>query len=145
MTMRAIDSVGEALLATIAVLSPFVTLSPVVDDFVRTAKLKTETLRTDPEVFEVWSSFVVASEILCGFQPIALGGPGSVDSQVCGQFSELLREGSAIVSSMARARVPMPKTTQAFLDRCEALAQAARIKKDAASKLGAATTTAPGL
>ena len=145
MTMRAIDSIGEALLSAIAVLPPFVTLTPVVDDFVRTAKLKTETLRTDPEVFEVWSSFVVASETLCGFQPIALGGPGAADPSACSQFSALLREGAAIVSSMARARVPMPKTTGAFLDRCEALAQAARSKRDAAAKLAAVTSPAPGL
>ena len=74
LTMRAIDAIGQALLATIDVLSPFSTLAPVIDDFVRTAKLKTETLRTDPEVFEVWSCFVVASETLCHFQPAQPAG-----------------------------------------------------------------------
>jgi hypothetical protein len=57
LTMRAIDAIGDALRSTIAVFTPFGSLTPVVDDFVRAAKLKTETLRTDVDVFEVWSSW----------------------------------------------------------------------------------------
>src|SRR5450432_2855997 len=105
MTMRAIDSIGEALVSAISALPAFTSLLPVVAEFVRAAKLKSETLRTDPEAFEVWSSFVVASETLCNFQPAAAGA----EAASCAQFSELLSAGSVLVSSMARARVPMPK------------------------------------
>jgi len=134
LTMRAIDAIGEALKGTITGFSPFGALAPVLDVFVRAAKLKCETLRTDPEVFEVWSSFVVASETLCSFQP-----PSScaADPQLCAQFSELLRAGSVLVSSMARARVPMPKSARAFIERCEDVAQAAKNKKDPTPRPGA--------
>jgi len=118
LTMRAIDAIGEALLDTILVLPAFATLAPVVHEFVVAAKLKTETLRTDPEVFEVWSSFVVASETLCGFQP-ALGSSAGSDAQLSVQFGELLCAGAELVSSMARARVPMPKSAREFGERCE--------------------------
>jgi hypothetical protein len=134
LTMRAIDSIGEALGSTISALPAFVSLLPVVDEFVRAAKLKSETLRTDPDAFEVWSSFVVASETLCEFQP-AIAGVG-VDPVPCAQFSEILRAGAVLVSSMARARVPMPKSTRAFLERCESLRQAAKTKKDATPRPG---------
>jgi len=136
LTMRAIDAIGEALRGTIAAFTPFGSLSPVVDDFVRAAKLKTETLRTDVEVFEVWSSFVVASETLSTFQP-SLPSSGAAESQLCAQFSELLRAGAVLVSSMARARVPMPKSTRAFIERCEALVQLAKNKKDSTPRAGA--------
>jgi len=136
LTMRTIDALGEALKNTIAVLPPFASLSPVVDAFVRAAKLKTETLRTDPDVFEVWSSFVVAGESLCNFQPAPPSGSGA-EQQLCAQFSELLRAGSVLVSSMARARVPMPKSARAFIERCEDLAQTARNKKDSTPRPGA--------
>jgi hypothetical protein len=132
MAMRAIDAIGEALRETIAVLPAFLTLSPVIDDFMRAAKLKTETLRTDADVFEVWSSFVVASEILSGFQPPALAGAAALDPQLCAQISGLLRDGASIVSSMARARVPMPKTTRAFVERCEEVCLSAKNKKESA-------------
>src|SRR6478752_2359270 len=135
LTMRTIDAIGDALRNAIAVLPPFASLTPVVDDFVSAAKLKTETLRTDVDVFEVWSSFVVASESLCSFQPSPPCASG--EQQLCAQFGELLRAGSVLVSSMARARVPMPKSALAFIERCEDLCQAAKSRKDPTPRPGA--------
>ena len=129
LTMRAIDSIGDALMGMIVGFPPFAPLAPVLDAFVRAAKLKTETLRTDLEVFEVWSSFVVASETLCNFQPSLANAPGA-DAQLCAQFNELLRSGSVLVSSMARARVPMPKSTHSFLERCEDLSLAIKSRRE---------------
>jgi hypothetical protein len=140
LTMRALDSIGEALRGTVAALPPFAALSPVIEEFVRAAKLKTETLRTDPEVFEVWSTFVVASETLCDFEPGSNAGAAALDPQLCSQFSEVLRAGSLLVSSIARARVPMPKSTRTFIERCEALSQAAKSRRDAASRPGSLTS-----
>jgi len=42
LAMRAIDSIGDALRTTIAALPAFTSLLPVVDEFVHTAKLKSE-------------------------------------------------------------------------------------------------------
>ena len=135
MTMRAIDAIGAALLSTIALLPSFSPLVPVVHEFVAVAKHKTETLRTDPEVFEVWSSFVVASETLCGFEPTLQAG-SALDSAMYSQFSDILAAGAVLVSSMARARVPMPKSTRAFLERCETVQQAAKAKRESGSRPG---------
>jgi hypothetical protein len=133
MTMRAIDTIGAALLNIVTLLPAFSPLVPVVHEFVAVAKHKTETLRTDPEVFEVWSSFVVASETLCGFQPAGPAGSAQ-DSALYAQFAEILAAGAVLVSSMARARVPMPKSTRAFIERCEALQLLAKAKREAASR-----------
>ncbi len=140
LTMRALDTIGEALRGTVTVLPPFATLAPVIDEFVRTAKLKTETLRTDPEVFEVWSCFVVASETLCDFEPTI--GSSGIDPQLCSQFSELLRAGAVLVSSIARARVPMPKSTRAFVERCEALCLAIKGRREVTPRPGSLTSPA---
>src|SRR3954453_8854444 len=43
LTMRAIDSIGEALKSTISLLPAFASLLPVVDEFVAAAKSKSET------------------------------------------------------------------------------------------------------
>jgi len=135
LTMRTIDAIGDALRSTIAGFTPFGSLTPVIDAFVSAAKCKTETLRTDPEVFEVWSTFVVASETLCSFQP-SLQSAAGADPQLCAQFNELLRQGSMLVSSMARARVPMPKSARAFIERCEDLSQAVKNKKEPTPRPG---------
>jgi len=133
LTMRAIDTIGDGLKVTISLLPAFASLAPVIDEFLVAAKLKTETLRTDPGVFDVWSSFVVASETLSGFQPVLPAG-AAAEAQACGQFCELLQAGAQLVSSMARARVPMPKSTRAFIERCETVQQAAKAKKEAAAR-----------
>jgi hypothetical protein len=138
LTMRAFDAIGDALRGTIAALPAFTPLLPVVDEFVHTAKLKSETLRTDPDVFEVWSSFVVACETLSGFQPAM----GAGDAALSAQFCEVLRDGATLVSSMARARVPMPKSARAFLERCDDLRQAAKTKKELTPRPGALTSPA---
>jgi hypothetical protein len=139
LTMRALDAIGEALRTTILVLPSFSCLLPVIDEFVHAAKLKSETLRTDPDVFEVWSSFVVASETLCGFQPATSGS----DAILCAEFGEILRAGSTLVSSMARARVPMPKSTRAFVERCENLRQMAKSKRDSSPRPGVLLSRTP--
>ncbi len=131
LTMRAIDAIGAVLHGMVSPLPSFAPLVPVIDEFVVAAKRKTETLRTDPDVFEVWSSFVVARETLSGFQPLLTPG---ADAHLCVQFCDVLRAGADLVSWMARARVPMPKSTQAFIERCETLQQAARAKKEPASR-----------
>ena len=133
LTMRTIDGMADGLRGAIAQFPPFAGAVPLIDTFVRAAKLKTETLRTDADVFEVWSSFVVASEALCNFQPAS----GNGEHQLCSQFTELLRAGTVLVSSMARARVPMPKSARAFLDRCQDLGQAARNRKEPTPRPGA--------
>ncbi|HEX3775595.1 MAG TPA: hypothetical protein VHV51_14080 [Polyangiaceae bacterium] len=132
LTMRAIDSIGDGLKSTIASLPAFACLSPVIDEFIRAAKLKTETLRTDVEVFDVWSSFVVANETLCEFEPAA----PATDFAACVEFRAILRAGADLVSSMARARVSMPKSTCALLERCEALRQSLK-KRDLTPRSGA--------
>ncbi len=132
LAMRAIDAIGDALRSAISAVPAFEPILPVVDEFIVAAKSKSETLRTDPDVFDVWSSFVVASETMCSFQPMA----GGADNALHAQLTETLRAGAELVSSMARARVPMPKSTHAFLERCESVRSAAKTKKEITPRPG---------
>jgi len=121
MTMRAIDQIGAGVREVIAGLPAFSAIEPMISTFTAAAKLKTETLRTEPDVFDVWSSFVVASEALCAFQPTQ---GSAFDPEAVLQLTELLNFGAMLVSSMARARVPMPKSTRDFLSRCDSVRRA---------------------
>src|ERR1019366_7670090 len=42
----------------------------LVDDFAQAAKVKCETLRTDPDIFDVWTSFAVSGERLAEVEPL---------------------------------------------------------------------------
>jgi len=119
-TMRAIDGIAAALERTLEV-PEFSGIAPLVADFARAAKSNCETLRTDPDVFDVWASFVVSGERLVAFRPMSAPAAQASDPRWAEDAIVLVREGHELVRSIARARVPMPKSARELIARCEAL------------------------
>jgi hypothetical protein len=117
-TMRAIDDIRDGMTATFASLPAFAGAVPFLGDLAEAAKTKCETLRTDPDIFEVWTSFVVAAEQLARFTP-ALDGRDPASEQQRAQGLQLLRDGKDLIYYVTRARVPMPKSAREFAERCE--------------------------
>ncbi len=100
-------------------LRPFVGLGPAIGEFARAAKVKCETLQTDPAIFEAWSAFVTAGERLLAFQPVG-SQRASIDERLqMSQGLQLIAAGKELVTHVTRARVPMPKSTREYLDRVE--------------------------
>ena len=108
LAMRAIDRVTSALEATFGGMPAFEGLTPLVDDFAQAAKTKCETLRTDDDVFETWTSFVVAGERLMAFGDRFEDGR---DDDVVQAGWALVVRAKHLLADMARARVPMPKSS----------------------------------
>jgi len=130
-TMRAIDIIEDELLATFDGLPAFSGVEPLICDCVAAAKIKCETLHTDPEIFDVWAALVVAAEKLCGFE-VRLAQTSSLDAQLkVRQGVQLIATGKDLIIHMTRARVPMPKSTQDYVDRLqkyrESVARAPRL------------------
>ncbi|HVU02148.1 MAG TPA: hypothetical protein VHE30_10360 [Polyangiaceae bacterium] len=118
-TMHAIDAMGEALRH--ALTAPeFDGIPELVSAFTEAAKAKCETLRTDADLFEVWTTFVVTGEALAGFRPAPTSALAQQDERWMEDGLALLRAGQGLISDVARARVPMPKSAAAFIERCEA-------------------------
>ena len=119
------------LVATFGELPRFDGIVPLICDFVRAAKQKCETLRTDPDIFDVWTSFVVAGERLSAFAP-APCDPGDARTQRNdAEGRQLLRDGKELVMHVTRARVPMPKSTASFIERLELYVMTAAPKRPA--------------
>ncbi len=119
-TMRAVDQITSELAGTLGALPSFSGIAPLLDEFARAARSKCETLRTDQDIFEVWASFVVAGEKLTGFVPALPAGAGARERESAIQGMALVRDGRDLVFSIVRARVPMPKSTREFIERCVA-------------------------
>jgi hypothetical protein len=113
-SMEAIDSIADEVARTLAGRPAFAGAAPLVRDFAQAAKVKCETLRTDTEIFDVWTSFVVSGERLVAFRPEDDAAEGASEA------IQLVAAGKDIVSYITRARVPMPKTTREFIERCVA-------------------------
>ena len=117
-TMRDIDRVADAMVAQVEEDEWLCGARSLVLAFARAAKDETETMRTDVATFDVWPEFVACGERLFDFRP-----QGSIpgDERVQRRLEDglrLLREGANLLTYLAGARVPMPKSTREFLDLC---------------------------
>ncbi|WP_415034825.1 hypothetical protein [Azonexus sp.] len=118
-TMRDIDRIATAMIGNLARLPAFTAAEPAIIELASTAKIKTETLRTDPDIFDVWASMVTAGERLTNLVPQPID---AASCSVCHDAMEglhLLRQGRDLIFYITRARTPMPKSTREYIDRCE--------------------------
>ena len=117
-TMRDIDRIADALLEVIEQDERLNGAKPLVRQFARAAKEETETMRTDEAIFDIWPEFVACSERLLEFYPRALSTAVREQPSTFDETMRIIRKGNKILTYLAGARVPMPKSTREFLDLC---------------------------
>jgi hypothetical protein len=122
-TMRDIDRISESMSQAFHDSHFFANAEVLIREFAEAAKLKTETLRTDSVIFDVWPKFVVAGERLLQLGPVERTNDSCMACWETDEGSRLIKEGADLITYIARARVPMPKSTRHFIDRCTAYAQ----------------------
>jgi len=118
LTMRCIDDIAETLHKTVGAQPLFAGIEPVIWSFAKAAKINCETLRDDPDIFEVWADFVVAGERLCSYGPER--GKTDAERLLLERGQRLLMGARELVLAITRARVPMPKSSRTFIERCHA-------------------------
>ncbi len=122
-TMRDIDHISASMIEAFKGSYFFPDAEKLLVAFAEAAKLKSETLRTDPVIFDVWPNFVVAGEHLLELAPTEKGSGSCSACWEADEGGRLLKEGTDLITHIARARVPMPKSTKAFVERCHAYFQ----------------------
>lgn len=122
--MAAIDQICDTLAATLRKRPGFDGVDRLLLDLATAAKLKCETLRTDPDIIDIWTSFVITSEKLESFEASLAPDAEQALREATTEGVLLIRAAKALVWSISRARVPMPKSTANFVARCEALQRA---------------------
>jgi hypothetical protein len=113
--MRDIDGIAACMIVYLASVPAFQGVEQTIIEFATAARIKTETLRTDPDIFDVWARFATASERLANFTPKQSAG----DSHCQIDGLELLHWGRNLIFYIVRARTPMPKSMRDYIDRCE--------------------------
>jgi len=119
-SMQSIDDLRDGLVAALADIPAFEGIAPLLSDFARAARDKCETLRTDPDIFDIWTSFVVAGERLVRFRPRVGPRTGLCSEEQAARGMQLVVAGKDLVSYITRARVPMPKSSRELVERCAA-------------------------
>lgn len=117
-TMRAIEQITAQMIEVFDRCPLFDGLAPLIREFGRVAVIKSEILRTDPEIFDVWPDFVVASEQLSAFTPRLPPGASAQLQQIAADGRQIVLQGRDLLTYITRARVPMPKSTREYIERC---------------------------
>ncbi len=117
-TMDEIDEITDRLVDTFGNCRGFEGFAEVARAFAEAATLESETLRSDPVIFEVWPDFVTTGDELAEFRPDIPADLNEHTMQLLDDGLELIKRGKNVVSYLASARVPMPKTYQNYLAAC---------------------------
>ncbi len=126
--LRDIDRIAQVMATTFTDNRLFPDVAEPVLRLAEAAKVKCETLRTDPVIFDVWADFVVAAENLAAVGPRLASAAAPEDLQLAADGLRILEQGKDLISYITRARVPMPKSTREYFDRCAAYEAAARAR-----------------
>jgi hypothetical protein len=118
-TMRDIDLIARCMITNLAQLPAFMGAESAIVDLANAAKIKTETLRTDPDIFDVWSIMVTAGERLDNLTPNPVPAGSERIPHDAAEGLQLFRQGRDLIFYITRARTPMPKSTRDFISRCE--------------------------
>ena len=101
-TMRDIDRIAEAMIANFTRIPAFADSEAPIRDFAQAARVKTETLRTDPDTFDVWARLVTAAERLANFAPLAPADAIDTPRHSVSDGLQLIRTGRDLVFYIAR-------------------------------------------
>lgn len=121
MTMKNIDQTAADMAEAIKHDPRFQGLDKLIFEYAKTARHKCETLRTDDDIYDVWSDFVVAGEEITNFTPKHSATPDSDSLVDAIDVKHLLKAGVRLIAFITRARTPMPKSSEIYLSECERL------------------------
>ena len=119
-TMRDIELISQTIIATFKTSKALQGLSKKINVFAEAAKLKCETMKTDPCFFKVWPAFVAAAEDIESFKAKIPQDAGALDRYRCQEGLALICQGMQLIRYIASARVPMPDSTRYYIERCQA-------------------------
>lgn len=118
-TLRDIDLISKEMIESFSSIPAFTDIEGPVLDLAAAAKVKTETLRTDNDIFDVWARMVTAGERLADVD--WHHGPNSNSMPFTYNLSDgiqLIRQGRDLIFYISRARTAMPKSTKEYIERC---------------------------
>ncbi|GAB2182269.1 hypothetical protein DLREEDagrD3_24920 [Denitratisoma sp. agr-D3] len=121
--MKGIDQIADAMIQFIGCSPMFAGIEPIVREFAMEARQKTETLRTDRDIFDVWADLVTSGERLAGYKPIFEDPDSEAEQRKASFGTQLICNGRDLIFYITRARVAMPKSTQEFVERCQVYAE----------------------
>ncbi|MDH3715922.1 MAG: hypothetical protein OET44_18980 [Gammaproteobacteria bacterium] len=118
--MRDIDRIANALADVFSGNEGYNDFAQNVYEYAASAKEEAETMRSDKVIFHVWPRFVASGERLVGYRPKRAAQTSVISKQREIEEQRLISDARNLISYLSGARVPMPKSTHDFIERCAA-------------------------
>lgn len=119
MTMKNIDLVAEYMAGCVKDDQRFAGLDQLILEYAVAARHKCETLRTDDDIFDIWSDLVVTGEAVTEFTPEEVSINEEQHLTDVLDIKYMLKSGVRLIAFISRARTPMPKSSESYFDECE--------------------------
>lgn len=117
MTMKNIDEIAAYMVSIVKQDTRYSELESLILEFARNARHKCETLRTDDNIFDIWSDFIIAGESVSEFTPPEQqADEGGMVNRI--DMRHMMRAGIRLISFITRARTPMPQSTENYFSEC---------------------------
>ncbi len=116
---RDIDLITKSIIDTFCSSNLFASLKQPIIDFGDSAKQVAETMKKDPVIFQVWPNFVALAETIDEFRPTVDVEAEQIQHMRAAKGRGILLEGKRLISYIAGARVPMPLSTQRYIEKCQ--------------------------
>ena len=118
-SMRDIDMIADIMIDTFCVSNLFTDLERIIRDYATAAHRVCETMKKDDDIFKVWPDFVALGEAFENFQADLSSLQSDMAIMEFTQGINLIKDGKQLIRYIAGARVPMPISTQHYLERCQ--------------------------
>jgi len=126
-TMSNIDLLATTIKDTFCDRPEFTGLEDSIDIYADAAKHECETMKSDETIFDIWPKFIATGEHLGNFEPILQTNCSAECRYAIEHASQTLLAGRDLINWVARARVPMPKSTHGYIERCQVLKDRLRV------------------
>ncbi|MES9902205.1 MAG: hypothetical protein ABW168_05915 [Sedimenticola sp.] len=117
--MQEIDRIIDHLIDVLGDEVHLVGLEEVLREYGQASKLQMETMKSDPAFFTVWPIYISSRERVEEFSPVEIDQPDVNLLHRMGKVKKLILAGSALITYLSGARVPMPKSSELFIQRCD--------------------------
>ncbi|UCH38441.1 MAG: hypothetical protein JSU67_09640 [Gammaproteobacteria bacterium] len=118
-SMRDIDLVADCMIEVFCSSPLFADIKDLIVDYAAAARQTAETMKKDPVIFRVWPNFVALGEQLDAFKPVLPDDADQMMRMRVAYGRDLIQEGRRLIGYIAGARVPMPNSTQGYIDKCK--------------------------
>ena len=125
-SMREIDEIADCMVDEFCHNELFTGLAQMVREYAEAARHAAETMKKDPIIFQVWPNFVALGEKLESYRPNVPEQADQVMRMRVAYGRALIQEGQRLIGYVANARVPMPKSTEIYVEKCRRYGAALR-------------------